>query len=660
MERKHPKPEESQAEVGLGQVVEGHHPIDIEVETELDQNKTSWELLDSVGEKVGDREWYKKLFGGKSKEELEKQKISPDLVARLIKNLENGRYIGPLETQPISWSDTKIYRDYVQNFFDGMRDVDGRPTLDGVNFSHRTVKEGDRTFIEFTITSPAEYDHRYLIHHGGTTKAGDDNVAGGFGEGVKIASFLLLKNGVTNQVELGSGHWVARYYLDELPPEDYPDKVQGLHLRAEFTEKGAEGNFLRFRTSENTGRGVQAHLSEMKNFFWHEGHPDFREPTYANDFGGFKILKKGRSGNLYVAGQRYEYEKPEAWSNAVPGAHVWTFQKVLEKTRDRNYAPSYDVSSKIIDPLVKSMEKEDLLKVFFEGEDYWLDVNGNTVAERIIREVVSRLSKELSDDEKKTLREKLPEDIFSQTGGDSDKEYEKMLEGAGFRRCMYQFHDFGIPTARERILSLVETAKDPELESWESQRVEILNRAVQVFIDSAKSDIIDRYMQFLKSPADKGGSYGGYGDDYDDSPSSWGSGLGMEDFGRLSASSVLYRFQDGQIPPLVIKETGSLKLKGGKGRIELHGFTKLFPENIFLQKKMLHGDFLSALFTWSHEFAHNISGENDFTAGFTDAERYIHELLLITSFNNGELKKLQEEWDKIKEKELKAKSGNPE
>ena len=73
---------------------------------------------------------------------------------------------------------------------------------------------------------------------------------------------------------------------------------------------------------------------------------------------------------------------------------------------------------------------------------------------------------------------------------------------------------------------------------------------------------------------------------------------------------------------------------------------------------MLHGDFLSALFTWAHEFAHNISGENDFTAGFTDAERYLHELLLITSFNNGELKRLQEEWDKIMEKEIRAKSDN--
>ncbi len=532
-----------------------------------------------------------------------------------------------------------------------MRDVAGQPTLDGVNFLHRAIKDNGQVFVEFTIESPVEYDHRYLIHHGGTTKASDDRVAGGFGEGVKIASFLLLKNGITKQVELGSDHWIARYYPDELPPEDYPEKVRGLHLQAEFTEKEAKGNFLRFRTNESSARGVQAHFSEMKDFFWHEGHPDFREPTYTNDFGGFKILPKGQNGNLYVAGQRYEYEKPEAWSNAVEGAHVWTFQKVLERTRDRNYAPSYEVFNKIIEPLVKSMDKEALLKAFFECKDYWLDASGNTVAESIFYEVVSRLSKELNREEKNALRAKLPVDIFAK-GSEQDREYEKMLEAAGFRRCMHMFRDFGVSTARQMILSLVETSKEPELESWESQRVEILNQAVQVFIDSAKSNVVERYSEFLRSPADKGSSRQHQYEESDDNNND--DDLFDESMmGRLSAWDVISLFQSGKVPPLAIRETDSLKLKGGRGEIELHGFTRLFPENIFLQKKMLQGDFLGALFTWAHEFAHNISGEKDFTAGFTDAERYLHELLLITSFHNSELKQLQEKWDQIKTKEDK-------
>ncbi len=83
----------------------------------------------------------------------------------------------------------------------------------------------------------------------------------------------------------------------------------------------------------------------------------------------------------------------------------------------------------------------------------------------------------------------------------------------------------------------------------------------------------------------------------------------MDNIGRLSVQTVLYRFQDGKVPLLAIKETDSLKLKGGKGSIELHGFT--------------------------------------------DAERYLHELLLITGFNNDELKKLQEEWNNVRGQEDK-------
>ncbi len=303
---------------------------------ERDGDRPSWEVIESVGKKTANAGWYKDLFKGKSKEELEQQKVSPDLVVELIKQLEHGRYIGPLETQPISWSDTKIYRDIVQNFFDGMKEVAGRPTLDGVRFSSETVKgkkKEDPRFTQFLVQSPAEYDHRYLLHHGGTTKATDESVAGGFGEGLKIASFLLMKQGVTDQIELGSDHWRAKYYLQELPKEEYPERVRGLYLRAEFVKDATDGNFLRFKTSENIGLGIKNHLQEMENFFWHEGHPDFANPTYENTLGGFRLLPPGSRGNLYVAGQRYEYGKAEEWNHAVPGGTCLDFQEGIGKNK---------------------------------------------------------------------------------------------------------------------------------------------------------------------------------------------------------------------------------------------------------------------------------------------------------------------------------------
>lgn len=620
----------------------------IELQSDVEK-KLSWDAVEQIGRRIGDNEWYKDLFGGKTKDELDRQQVSPDLVERLIQNLEQGRYIGPLETQPINWSDTKIYRDFVQNFFDGMKDIVGRPTLDGVKFSEKAPKDKDQP-VEFIIQSPAEYDHRYLIHHGGTTKLEDEHVAGGFGEGLKIASFLILKNHVTDKVELGSDHWRARYYLAELPLDEYPNKVRGLYLQAEFVKEGTEGNFLKFDTNKNIAPQIHTHFQKMKDFFWHENNPDFKQPTYQNDFGGFQILPRSHNGNLYIAGQRYEYEQPEAWSNAVPNAHLWTFQKVLERTRDRNYAPNREVSTKIVDPLVDSMTKDDLLKVFMEGREYWLSTSEelfSSIAAKIINKIIYRLSKELSEEEKQELFKKLPDNIFSEVGNEDNQEYEKMLEAVGFRRCAYAFRNFGVLTAREKLLSLVETAKEPKLELWENQRIEILNRAVKAFIGGVGSHIINKYLDFLKSPADKSRDINekryknNISDDeeWDDS--------GEEVWGRLSAVDIIFRLKRGEVPPLAIRETDSLKLKGGRGKIELHGFTRLFPENIFLQRKILRGDFLGTLFTWIHEFAHNVSGKDDYTAAFADTERYLHELLLITSFNSEELKKLQEEWNEL-------------
>ena len=598
-----------------------------------------WDAIESVSRKIKDPEWYKPLFGGKSKENLDQEKISPDLVEQLVQNLERGRYIGPLETQPISWSDTKIYRDIVQNFFDGMKDVAGRPTLDGIEFSHKTIKAGNKSRVEFTVNSPAEYDHRYLLHHGGTTKAGDESVVGGFGEGLKIASFLLLKNGVTKQVELGSDHWRAYYYLNELPSEEYPEKVRGLYLKGEFVKDGVAGNFLKFNTDLAGATKAEGYLEEMKGFFWHEGHQDFQNPTFENDFGGFKLLPRGQKGNLYVAGQRHEYNKAEAWSDAVPGAHAWTFKKVLERTRDRNYAENYEVKNKIIIPLIDSMGKSDLLKIFHEGSEYWTSEGTQiTLGDSIMSDVVYKLGEKLSKKEKSELLEKLPDNLFVESDA---KEYNKMLEQVGFRLCISAFSRLGVPNAKERIAELVDTAKEPELESWENLRLEILSRAIQVFIESVASSIIYKYSKFLKSSADK--PMRSRKDDL-----FWDPFGDFENWGRLSASHVISCLESGELPTLAIRETGSLKLKDGHGEIKLHGFTKLFPKNIFLQRELLRGDFLAALFTWAHEFAHNISGADDFEAGFTDAERYLHELLLITSFQDDKLKKLQEEWDAIK------------
>jgi hypothetical protein len=598
----------------------------------------AWKRIEDVGVIVADNAWQEPLFNGKSKTELAQRRISPELVARTIGELERGRYIGPLETQPVEWSDTKIYRDIMQNFFDGMKEVAGRPTLDGVTVLERNVGEDQMMRTEFSIHSPVEYDHRYLIHHGGTTKAGDNSVVGGFGEGLKIATFLLLKKGVTDKVELGADHWRAEYYMEELPASEYPEKVRGLYLKAHFVPEPTEGNFLKFQTEGIGAYKVRAQLNDMKNFFWSENNSDFKEPTFENEFGGFKLLPRGQNGNLYVAGQRHEVGKSNAWSGGMPGGHVWSYGKVLERTRDRNYAQQYEVKDKILDPLVKSMPIEQVKELFLAHPEYWTEsIKGEaSVGRDVVTKAIYRLADELSAAERTELRKSLPDDIFS---SGAPAEYESMLRKAGFKKCEYVFAKFGVLDARARVMSLIEDAKEPELKEWEKNRVEVLKKAIAAFVEMAGTEIVMNFMRYFEASSETRNT------GKRDHEMDWEEQ--MRRASKLSSYDVLYKLEAGRVPELTIRETGSILLKGGRGRIELHGFTTLFPKNIFLQRNMLSGNFLGALFTWQHELAHNISGKLDHTHEFQDAERHLHEMLMLASFNSEKLKELQKEWDTI-------------
>ena len=182
--------------------------------------------------------------------------------------------------------------------------------------------------------------------------------------------------------------------------------------------------------------------------------------------------------------------------------------------------------------------------------------------------------------------------------------------------------------------------------------MQVLIAAFQEFLAVAGSDIIDRYLKFFRAPADKKGDRRELSsglDDYSDENSWDGLDDNMTgDWERLSATVVLNQLAAGEVPELAIRETAKLRLKNSRVKISLHGFTRLFPEHIFMERKVLGDEFVGALFTWLHEFAHNISGEDDFSARFADAERYLHELALVSMFKGDQLKRLQKEWESIK------------
>lgn len=135
---------------------------------------------------------------------LDKNQDSAKSVYKLLKHniegasferqVERGHYLNLLETYGVSWNLEKVSRDSVQNFFD----ANGQ-TLNGVDIKTSVEEKMDVASNVKTktgrvlIQAPQDYDWRELIHFGGTTKQDSETTVGGFGEGLKVAAFVLLK-----------------------------------------------------------------------------------------------------------------------------------------------------------------------------------------------------------------------------------------------------------------------------------------------------------------------------------------------------------------------------------------------------------------------------------------------------------------------------------
>ncbi|MBI4087501.1 MAG: hypothetical protein HY434_01580 [Candidatus Liptonbacteria bacterium] len=562
-----------------------------------------------------------------------RKKSNPEVIAALLKALEGGRYIGPLETQMIGWSNTKLLRDIFQNFYDGMAAYAGRPTLDGVKSEERTAQIDGREYREFVITSPAEYDHRYLIHHGGTTKFDDPEAAGEFGEGVKIAAFLLLQNRLTDNVELGSGHWKMIYYLDSLPEEDYPDKVQGLHVRAKFTREPFPGNYLKFAIPSSFWHWYEDDLPDealeilkldedfslMKDFFYSSTNEDFQNPTFESDFGGFELLPKGGKGNLYISGQRYEYGKHDGWSHQVEGMTIWTNRKALQKRRDRSYCEAGEFDENVLAPLVKEMTDEQARNVLEKLKDYWEDVpyeEAKKPALLLVKKIVKKL---LFGMRATSSSPRIPEKFWGMcvardaAGAYSSRlnGYEEVLKSAGFTICIPELNQLGMPLAREKIVGLVDTAENVELNAPEQERIKVLEE-IWHLLDGRTIDpkLLEQAM------------------------------------GVFEAEEFILRLQE--VAPKVSARK-VLKLKGLEGEIGLHGFTAIGGSDIFINQSLLAGPFLEAAKTYLHELAHLLSEEiNDFSSKFTRTDSNLTKILLsVTLANPGKVAALKDKWDAI-------------
>jgi len=298
---------------------------------------------------------------------------------RELPEFDSVRYMGMINTYDVSWTLEKCARDVLQNFFDSEKTLD--------NVSINVFQKG--TGYIFRIENCATYDKRLLLHLGGTAKANGD-YAGGFGEGAKIASFVLLKNHGFSRVAYASGDWELEFFMKELPEEEYPEPVKGLYV-GERSVRQKKGNYVELETEDL--ENATAFL-EARDLFFHSKNHDFQDSALdVPNVGGFRVLstyQRKRKGNLYVMGQRRHYDKDE-WET-LNHISMWVWDKgMLPKDRDRGAISFRDIDS-VVDFIVSESPIESLENAFGKTKGIWDDISFHMPAYKLLNGIVKRLA----------------------------------------------------------------------------------------------------------------------------------------------------------------------------------------------------------------------------------------------------------------------------
>lgn len=193
-----------------------------------------------------------------------------------------------------NWSDFKIARDIMQNFYDGHGN-----TLEGVGVNITKNADGSYTV---KISGDGNYSYNHLEALGASGKDADGDNAGFFGEGTRIVAVNLLSKLDTSYVKYACGDWEMTFGRNS-------DNIEVADMTQILTkaETPLKGNIIEFKT---TNENLITEILQSKDYFYHPENPDFHDFTFENDEIGIKFLDNpNEKGHLYMV-QRYESETP--------------------------------------------------------------------------------------------------------------------------------------------------------------------------------------------------------------------------------------------------------------------------------------------------------------------------------------------------------------
>lgn len=364
-----------------------------------------------------------------------------------------------------NWSNTKIARDIMQNFYDG-----NGHTLEGVKID--VTKEGAEYIVR--VSGEGNYDYEHLEYLGDSDKEFDPHSAGNFGEGTRIVAVNLLANKNAPYVKYACGEWAMTFNKSS------DDLVTG-YMTQTLTknDNNVKGSYIEFKTPDPE---LVQEIINSKDYFYSPYNKDFQNLDFENEFFGFKQLPKGEKGNIYIV-QRYE--TPKGINESLDGMTI-IFKKMpnapelVEKSgekfklndRDRSSLGTYDIRN-LIERYAKTMTDEELTQTIVSMKHLWEIKNGDATETDItfiiealayearMRKLGIDFSKEkyFAVDDKTT-----PDDI----------EMAKLMGYTPARKFMYDtgmgdYHSTGADA---------KTSIKPEI--YEAQRIKLLDEGMRI------------------------------------------------------------------------------------------------------------------------------------------------------------------------------------
>lgn len=497
-------------------------------------------------------------------------------------------------TYPVYWGRYKIFRDYIQNFFDSVGPHDWKE-----RFCYSFEDGKLCMWVENVV-----FSYEWLLHIGASTKTGDTEKrnAGYFGEGFKIASLCALRDYEWN-ICMSSGDWT----LDVVRIQQEIDgkNVDMLAYDVRGRKPSDESRLEMYPITPDDYRKFMAALTS----FYYDGNPLLGE----------KIWESGE-GAVYVCNtDQYNVELPSTYSYGRNGAVFCAYQLIGSnpfglsvclhdyRQKDRERSTFYDFEVvQVFGDICTRISPEGAVKVLEKMRRYWNSVPKNKIDVSswapVIRTLIVRISR--SDNATRLFREKYPFLLYLSTVHNIRERNRRTEAYAWLRQqekpyltVQVSFELLGYPSLEEECEKNGGFVMDCAPNEKENKCIEIIEKAV-VDIYSTFFNVDRENMPERKIITNYAASYHGMA------------------FLQKSRNQ--------------LKNDRGLKLKNTVCQI-------------YLKRTVFCKDgFYDALSTYIHEYCHSFGG--DASQSFSLALTLAIEILME---NHGVLQKYKKKWEEI-------------